>query len=144
MAPNTIVLNTVSDFIKEAPLAAGKAITPGMWLQYTSGAATVEPHSSSSAVPAPRIIAVELPIRSGSGIDDDYDEDGEAVAYHFAAPGDELYCLLEAGDQATLGELLESNGAGLLQTGSEAFVRALEAVDNSGSCDPARIRVEVI
>lgn len=150
MPPNIILLNVRNEFVpEEKPLASGKEITPGMWLEYTSG--NVQPHSSSAAVPSPKIIAVEMPFRPrdpgssvGSGIDDPYDQAGEAVPFHYALAGDRLYCLLAPGETITEGTLLESDGAGGLQAGGSTFVRALEDVDNGAGYVYARIRVEVL
>ena len=142
MAPNTISLRVWDIKEDKAPLATGKDVTPGMWLEFASGA--VQPHSSNAAVPAPKIIAVEAPYRSGAGIDTDYDVDGEEVDFHYAQSGEQFYALLAAGEDIAAQTLLESDGAGGLQAGDSTFVRALEAVDNSASYVYARIRVEVL
>jgi len=141
-APHTISLRVWSIKEDKAPLKASKDVTPGMWLEFSSG--DVQPHSSNSAVPAPKIIAVEAPYRSGAGIETAYDVDGEEVDFHYAQSGEQFYSLLAAGEDVAADALLESDGAGCLQAGASTFVRALEAVDNGSSYEPARIRVEVL
>ena len=147
---NIILINVRNEFVpRESPLAAGAEITPGMWIELSSG--SVQPHSSASAVPSPLCIAVEMPFRPksagsnlGSGINDPYDQEGENVPYHYALAGDVLNCLLAAGEDITEGTLLESDGAGGVQAGASTFLRALEDVDNSASYEYARIKVEVL
>lgn len=142
MAPNTISLRVWSIKEDKAPLATGQDVTPGMFLEFSNG--NVQPHASAAAVPAPIIIAVEAPYRSGAGIETAYDVDGEEVDFHYAASGERFYALLAAGEDIAEGDLLESDGAGGVQAGASTFLRALEAVDNSASYEYARIRVEVL
>ena len=81
---NVILLNVLQMQIRELPLTASKDITPGMILEFAgTSAPTVQPHSNASAIPSPKIVAVEAPWRLGSGIDDDFDEDGEQVPFHY-------------------------------------------------------------
>lgn len=147
---NIILINVRNEFIpRELPLKSGKEITPGMWIEISSG--EVQPHSSDSAVPTQKMIAVEMPFRpnapgsnQGSGINDPYDQAGENVPYHIALSGDVLNCLLAPGEDITEGTLLESDGAGGVQAGASTFLRALEDVDNGSSYEYARIKVEVL
>jgi hypothetical protein len=141
VTPHTILLKVREEFIKEAALEASKDITPGMLLEFTGS--DVQPHSDDAALAEPIMVAVEAAI-DGRGIDDDYDEDGETVMYHIPLPGDELYMLLAAGENASIGSKLTSDGAGCLEVGSAYQFRALEAVDNSLEYTPARIKVEVL
>ena len=144
--PNTITLNVRNRHELERPLEAGQDILPGMLIQYTTGALTVRPHSTAAGAARPIMVAVEMPIRSGSDINDAYNVDGEVVAFHVAIPGDQLYMLLETGANVGDGDILESNGAGELQalTGSAPLFRALENVNNSANYQSQRIRVEVL
>lgn len=144
--PNTISLNVRNRHELERALEAGQDILPGMLIQYTTGALTVRPHSTGAGAASPLMVAVEMPIRAGSGIDDPYDVDGEVVAFHVALPGDQLYMLLETGGNVGDGDILESAGDGTLQalSGSFPLVRTLEAVDNSANYQSQRIRVEVL
>jgi len=141
-ASHTISLRVWSIKEDKAPLATSKDVTPGMWLEFASG--SVQPHSNASAVPSPKIIAVEAPYRSGAGIETAYDVDGEEVDFHYAQSGEQFFALLAAGEDVAADALLESDGAGGMQAGSSTFVRALEAVDNSASYEYVRIRVEVL
>jgi hypothetical protein len=141
-ASHTISLRVWSIKEDKAPLKASKDVTPGMWLEFSSGA--VQPHSNASAVPSPKIVAVEAPYRSGAGIETAYDVDGEEVDFHYAQSGEQFFCLLAAGEDISAGDLLESDGAGGVQAGASTFLRALEDVDNSASYEYARIRVEVL
>ncbi len=143
--PNTILLNVRNRHELERPLEAGQDITPGMLIQYTSGALTVRPHSTAAGVPSPILVATEMPIRAGSGIDDPYNVDGEVVSFHVALSGDQLWMLAEAGSNVSEGDLLESAGDGTLQAAtSGAAFRALQEVDFSASYSADRIRVEVL
>jgi len=143
--PNTILLNVRNRHELERALEAGQDITPGMLLQYTASALTVAPHATAAGVPSPILVATEMPIRAGSGIDDPYNVDGEVVSFHVALSGDQLWMLVETGANIGDGDLLESAGDGTLQAAtSGAAFRALEAVDNSAGYVAERIRVEVL
>lgn len=144
MAPNTILLNVIARNEKEYPLASASfPLTPGMLAEINSDG-KVAPFDAV-AVPKPFIVVTEMPIRSGSGIDDAYDVADEAVSVHYAQSGDRLYMMLEAGADIAYNDQLESSGNGNLQAAtSHAIVRALEAVNNSAGYDGARIRVEVL
>lgn len=144
--PNTIELNVRNRHNLERALEAGQDILPGMVIQYTTGALTVRPHSTAAGAASPLMVAVEMPIRAGSDIEDAYDTDGEVVAFHVALPGDQLWMLIEAGANIGDGDILESAGDGTLQalSGSFGLVRALEAVDNSAGYISERIRAEVL
>jgi hypothetical protein len=130
--------------------SASTPITPGMLIHPSAGGTdnpTLEPHDTAEAVPMPVMVAVEMPERMGSGIDDAYDTLGETVLYYIPAVGDRLYMFLEAAGNVAAGALLESNGAGALQADADAdgiLFRALEAVDNSAGAVNARIRVQRI
>jgi hypothetical protein len=97
------------------------------------------------ATPKPILVAVEMPIRSGSGIEDDFNVAGEAVPVHNALSGDQLYMMLEAGANVAAQATLESSGNGHLQAATSfAAFKALEAINNSAGYDGKRIRVEVL
>ena len=143
MAPNTILLNVRNRHEKDYPLVSGATVLPGMLVELNN-AFQVQPFDAV-ATPKPILVAVEMPIRSGSGIDDAYDVAGEAVPVHNALSGDDLYMLLEAGANIAKGATLESSGNGYLQAStSYAIVRALESVNNNSGYDGVRIRVEVL
>jgi len=144
---NVILLSVVQQFERELPLSASKDITPGMILQYAGAASeTIEFHSNAAAIPTSKLVAVEARWRSGSGIDDDYDQDGEAVKYHYLQSGDWFYALLAAGEIVdAFTDRLGSNGDGALKIHTTyAFLRPLELVDNTYGAAAVRIKVEVL
>lgn len=148
-APHTIVLMARSYLFQEGRLnSASTPITPGMLIHQASGGTDnplLEPHDTAAAIPEPIMIAVEMPERMGSGIDDAYDVVGETVLYYIPEPGDRFYMFLEAAGNVAAGDLLESNGAGALQAETTGGIfRALEAVDNSAGGENARIRVQKV
>ena len=155
--PSTVLLRG-DPIVKEYPLEALDVygvggITPGMLLALTA-TATVKPHAVATGAARPAMFAdVGLNLDPNSktmcDIDAPYDVDGQSVRCLVCKPGDEIYALLEAGagNDAAIGDLLESNGAGLLQKGSTSpIARALEHIDNDPGLygDPMRIRVEVL
>jgi len=144
MAPNTISLRVWTIKEDNAPLEASKDITPGMLIEFSGG--DVQPNSNASAIPAPVLIAVEAPQRSGAGIDTAYDVDAEEVNFHYAHSGEQFYMWLAAGQEVdNLTDRLGSDAAGALQIATTyAFCRPLELVDNSAGYVSARIRVEVL
>lgn len=142
---NTIWLSTRNIWDKEAPLATGADITPGMLVQYDGTNAAVEVHSSAAALPKPLMVAVEATWKFSSDIDTHYDTVGEQVDFCFPLPGDLFYGLLAAGENVAVNDLVESNGDGTLQAGSSAPIgRVKEAVNNSAGYTAARVVVEVI
>jgi hypothetical protein len=144
---NTILLSVREQYEKELPLTASKDITPGMLCEFTgTTSVTIQPHSNASAIPTPKIVAVEAPWRSGSGIDDAYDQDGEVVEFHYLLPGDQFYALLAAGEIVdAYTDRLGSDAAGALQIATTyGFLRPLELVDNTYGAAPVRIKVEVL
>jgi hypothetical protein len=145
MAPNTVLLNVRNRFEQDFPLeSASTPLTPGMLAELNVDRKLI-PHSTAAGVPAPILVVVEMPIRSGSDIDTAFDVADEAVPVHYALSGDLLYMMLEAGANVAKGDKLESSGNGHLQPAtSGAIVQATEAVNNSAGYDGARIRVEVL
>lgn len=147
-APHTIVLISRSYLYREGILDdTTTPVTPGMLIEADSGGdkPRVIPHSVAAELPAPIMVAVEMPERFGSGIDDPYDVTDETVLYYIPERGDHLYMFLEAAGNVAANDILESNGAGALQAASTGTgFRALEAVNNSAGAEAARIRVEVL
>ena len=143
---NTIELKKYVDIIKE--VTAAGTIKPGMLLERTS-AGKVQAHSTAGGI-AERVFAIEDALQ-GNDISDDYSAD-DLVRCSFFLPGEEANALLADGENASIGDLLESHGDGYLQVavdsgGAEPVGVALEAVDMSGSsaADPdGRIRIEII
>src|SRR5690606_38108362 len=137
--------------------AGGSAvIPPGHLVQVhaTDGAPRLRPHAAAGGN-AQRAFALENDL-VGGGIDDAYVA-GATVQYGVFAPGSEVYAWLAAGENAALGAALESAGDGTLQVhtpvntdasdvdipAAPIVAYAAEAVDNSGSTQPVRIKVEV-
>lgn len=145
MAPNTILLNVRNQHEKDYPLSSGDTpVMPGMLVELTADFKVI-PHDAAAAALRQFLVAVEMPIRSGSGIDDEYNVTNEVVPVHNALSGDYLYMMLEAGANVAKGATLESSGNGHLQAGSSNPIAvALESVNNSAGYDGKRIRVEVI
>lgn len=145
LTPRTVLLNVRNQHEKDFPLeSASSPILPGMLVELNADR-NVIPHDAAGTTPAPILVAVEMPIRSGSDINTEFDVAGEVVPCHYALSGDLLYMLLEAGENVAKGDLLESSGNGHLRVGSSGeFAQAAESVDNSAGYDGTRIRVEVL
>lgn len=107
----TVKLKKYSDVQKE--LIASGAITPGMLLERTSTANTVKAHSVSGGNAAPKMFALEDELQ-GKDIDDAY-ANADKVQVWVPYPGDEVAAILADGENVSIGDLLESNGAGYLQ-----------------------------
>lgn len=149
----TIVLK--GHFVRKEQVASA-AITPGHLVQVhaSGGAPRLRPHNDAGGN-AQRAFALENDL-VGGGINDAYVV-GATVQYGVFAPGSEVYAWLAAGENAALGAALESAGDGTLQVhtpvntdatdvnipAAPIVAYAAEAVDNSGSTQPVRIKVEV-
>lgn len=144
LTPRTISLNVRNQHEKDFPLeSASFPILPGMLVELNANRKLI-PHDAAGTLPTPILVAVEMPIRSGSDIDTAYDIAGEVVPVHYALAGDLLYMMLEAGENVAVGDKLESSGNGHLRVGSSGPIgQATEAVNNSAGYDGVRIRVEV-
>jgi hypothetical protein len=148
--PKKVVLKG-DGIYKEAALEAldiygDGGITPGMLIERTA-TGTVQPHSTSTGLAAPKMWAVEDALFEGRDINTDYDEDGEVVRYFIAYPGAEIYALLRAGtggDTIDKNHLLASNGDGtLIVSATNPVARTLEDVDNDPGTGGAAVRVKV-
>jgi len=128
---------------------AGGTITPGMFVVLDSDG-KVDPAPANSST---RWVARENEI-VGKSINDNYSPD-DTLLYWSCRPGDQVYALLNAGENVSAGALLQvSSTAGVLGAHNpgnpgesfpgNAVARALEAVNNSGGATPVRIRVEVL
>ena len=133
-------------------VAAG-TITPGMLIELTT-ADKVQAHSTKGGYAAPYFALEDELV--GEEITHDWVAD-DRVRTALCHRGDEVYALLANGENASIGDELDSNGDGYLRVAKAGsagviaesiVVRALEAVDLSGSsgADPAtyRIKVEVL
>lgn len=158
MAYNTIKVKKYSDVIEE--YAAAGAITPGMLVELKS-ATTVGYHATENGNALP-MFALEDELQ-GNGIDDAYAA-ADRVQVWIPYRGDNVYGLLEDGEDVSAGDFLVSAGDGKLKkyvaetfgdsasdTGTiypnQIVAQALEAVDMSGSsgADPSgRILVCIV
>jgi len=150
MAKNTIKLKKYLDIVNEY-VAAG-TITPGMLVELTS-AGKVQAHSSAGEPVLP-MFALEDELQ-GNGIDDNYSADDQVQVW-VTVRGEEVYALLKDGENVSIGDFLESDGAGHLQKYAATTATAieypasivavaLEAVDLSNSAVAVgRIKVRVI
>lgn len=120
---------------------AAAAITPGHLIELASSG-KVQKHSGAGAV-AERNYALEDALQ-GNTIDDDYSSD-DLVSFLSAAPGDVIYGWLAAGENASIGSKLTSNGDGTFKVaaGSDLVAAvATEAVDNSASGASSAMRIK--
>lgn len=147
--PKTITIK--GDPIRKE-LVANAAITPGMLCERMS-TNKVRKHGSAGGNASP-IFALEDDLQ-GNGIADDY-VIANVVQLGYFRSGDEVYAWLADGQSVAIGDLLESDGAGMLQkhgvdsTGAyvllQVVARALEAVDTtlSATVGATRILVEIV
>ena len=145
-----VVIGHNQALYKEAPVA--EAITPGHLVTLDPSNKLIKhnvagPAGGSGTNSRPIVrVAVENDI-FGKGIDDNWAVNDQGL-YQPLDTGCEWMALLAPGATAvTLHALLESAGNGTLRVATvaaNAIARAVEAVDNSGGANPARIRVEVL
>jgi hypothetical protein len=152
--PHTILLKG-RGIRKEA--VAGGTITPGHLLTINSSGKLVV-HATAKGKAAP-LFAVENDLE-GKEIDDNYVAN-DFVQSEYLYCGMEAYALVAAGASSiAVGDLLESAGDGTLRkrtaesqlttgnytftSGGNAVAQALDALDNSGGSDPARLRVVIV
>jgi len=110
MAYNTIKVKKYSDVIEEYEAAA--AITPGMLVEATAGAATIRAHSTDGGNAIP-MFALEDAMQ-GNGIDDDYAA-ADRVQVWIAGRGDMVNALLRDEENVAIGDFLISDGVGRLR-----------------------------
>ena len=152
MVKNTIKLKKYSDIIEEYPVATAKTVTPGMLIEMTSTGA-IQPHSSAGKF-AEKIFALENELEGGN-IDTAYAA-GDQTQCWVPGRGDQVYAFLADNESASIGSVLESNGAGALQVASvetasgitypgSVVAVALEAIDTTNSAvATARIAVRIV
>ena len=143
MAANTVILNVAGIRAERSLYSASLPVTPGMLLEYEGSTLTVEPSSVTNAYVRPVMIAVEEPENKGHGVTDPYTVAGEIVQVDFPGSGCTREMWLAAGENASAGSVLESDGHGNLKVGSTyGVVRALEA--KTAVYTAVQIMVEVI
>ena len=124
-------------------LAGAAGILPGMLVERAAGGVVV-PHASAGGPAVPAFARPNEVI--GNGIDVEYNNE-DTVLYGVTKSGGEVYAVVAAAAPAIAdGAYLESAGDGTLAaiTTGVAIAKALEAVDNSGGAESARIKVEVL
>jgi hypothetical protein len=109
MSYRTIILKNYVNVFEEFTAAA--AITPGMLVEQTPGAATIRKHATSGGNAIP-MFAIE-DAKQGKGITDDY-ATGDKVQVWIPQRGDVVYALLADEQNIAIGDDLESNGLGFL------------------------------
>ncbi len=138
--PKTVLLSG-DPLCREAISATGSAIDPGMIIEITTDGEAQE-HSTAGGNAA-ALFAREEDYAGGS-ISDTYAV-GDNVPYMANRPGDQVYAFLATGNDASVGDFLESDGNGALQVStSQAVVcKAVEALNNTSGSN-SRIKVEVV
>lgn len=111
MAYNTIKIKKYADVVYE--YEAHAAITPGMLLILNSDEEVLA-HNTAAGNVIPPMFALEDELQ-GHGIDDDYAA-GDQVQVWIPGRGDIVNALLRDEQTITIGELLESDGEGRLQS----------------------------
>ena len=109
MAIETIKIKNFSDVNEEYETT--EAVTPGMLLQPTSGAATIEVHDTQGGNVLP-MFAFENELE-GEGIDDDF-ADGDKIQVWIPGRGDIVNALLRDEETIAIGDWLMSDGEGRL------------------------------
>jgi len=154
MANNSIIVKRLGAEIIEEYTATAVAIKPGYLLELAS-ATTVQAHSSAAGNVAPAMFAIEDQMQ-GKAITADYAASTKIQCW-IPRKGDIVYAYLADGETASVGSLLESNGAGALQVfvadepSTQQYPEniigvAVEAVDLSGSANLTalgRIKVRI-
>ena len=141
MANNTVILRARDRWTKERD--AGGPITPGQLIELNASGQVIR-HATDGGIVAATTFALEDQV-AGRGIDDDY-ASGESVVYQHFVPGEEVYALLNIGENVGIGQVLESVGNGNLGiptalSEGQAVAIALEAVNAVAT---SRIRVQII
>lgn len=138
MANNTILQRTRSRLTLER--IAGGAITPGHLCTINSSDAVIV-NAGAADVDPESLWALEHQV-SGGGIDTAY-ASGDRVVLQQGLRGDEIYALLESGENVAIGAALQSAGNGNLEARTTGAVVAFaaQAVDATGGTSRIRVRV---
>ena len=123
MAYNTIKIKKYSDVIEEITATAEAAITPGSLLELDS-AGTVQAHSTAGGTVLP-MFALEDELQ-GKGIDDNIAASNKIQVW-IPGRGDQVYAILQDGEDVSIGDFLTSNGTGSLKK---------LTVDSAGGLEP--------
>jgi hypothetical protein len=144
--PNTIHL--AGPMTKVDEQVAGVAITPGYLVEMYDDSDVLKWRPNASATEqATMAVALER-VELNDTIDTAYAV-GDAVKVGFLAPGSVFYGLIPSGQDIAVGELLQSNGDGLLKTATAttatANVARFQSLDDTGAVTAnTRLRVQVI
>jgi len=121
----TIKIKNWSDVFEE--YVANAAIIPGMLIELMStGKVRAHATPSGSALPM-------FPLEDeflGKSINDAYAANDVIPQVWIPGPGDQVFALLDDGENATVGAFLESAGNGFLQVYSSAASNNADAVDH--------------
>lgn len=143
--PNTIHLG--GDITKLNEWIAGVQITPGMLIEfYDNGTMMLRPHASATEIPG-STFALEKIIHNKT-VDDVYPS-GELVYAATFHRGSSVWALIPSGQNISAGELLQSNGNGMLKsataTTAAAGLAKFQALEDLGAITvTTRCRVAVL
>lgn len=145
--PNTIHLG--GDITRLNEHIAGVAITPGMLIEaYNDGTnMKYRPHASSTEFPT-SIFATEKLIHNKT-VDDVY-AIGDLVAAVQGHKGSSWWALVPSGQNIVAGQLLQSNGNGMLKaataTTADANLGHFQALESTGGAVAAttRLRIQIL
>lgn len=129
MAYRTIKAKKYSDVIEE--LDASTTIIPGELLEIDSSN-EVKPHATAGGNVLPPMFALEDELQ-GNDVDDTF-ADGDKVQVWIPYRGDQVNAILADGEDVSIGDALESNGAGKL-------VKHVADVESFESAEPGSITV---
>jgi len=115
------------DYVQEEG-TAGSTITPGMLIQ-TSSDGDVDPHAVADGAALPAFAQEQC--LNGSVSTDNYSS-GDLVRYAVCRSGDKVSALLADGENASIGSLLTSDGAGALAV-ADAAVQAAATTGVEGN-----------
>ena len=151
---NRIIVKTASahgDVARHEALAGEAGIGPGDLLEHTTGGAVLRHNGAAGAI-IPKMVALETQHPDDEDditIDVDY-ANGDKLYYAVLQPGDQVQMWLASGENASVNDVLESDGDGALTVGPtldatvvlESIVgRAVEAVNATAAI--SRILVEI-
>lgn len=128
--PNTILLKNWGPEVREEYQAASNGLFPGKLIEKaTSG--KVQEHSTATGA-AVAMFALEDELQ-GKTVDETYAADDQVMVWK-PRSGDWVWAVLADGENVSIGDFLESDGAGNLQQGTTHPVAvAEEAIDLSQS-----------
>ena len=112
MGKNTVKLKLYANIVNEYVVATAKTVIPGQLVEMTSTSTKIQPHSTAGGNAAP-MFALEDELQ-GKDLGDTFAA-GDRVQVLFAPPGSEVLAILADGQNVSIGDFLESNGAGYLQ-----------------------------